>query len=104
MRVVYIADDGTKFDDEFECTDYEWKQSHPLLQYIKMYDKNGNRLTDLFSEETYGNVTRIFIESEEEAKALRELSNYTGFCCYESVNSSGLWLFDEKDERFVRVG
>ena len=26
MRVIYIANDGTKFDDEWECLDYEQAQ------------------------------------------------------------------------------
>ena len=26
MRVLYIADDGKEFDNEFECEHYEWLQ------------------------------------------------------------------------------
>lgn len=38
-RVIYIADDGTEFEDEDECRDYE--TAHELLPFfenIKMWD------------------------------------------------------------------
>ena len=28
MKIIYEAFDGTQFDNEFECEDYEWKLNH----------------------------------------------------------------------------
>lgn len=25
MKVIYVADDGTQFEDEYECLNYEWR-------------------------------------------------------------------------------
>ena len=102
MTTEYIANDGTKFDDELECADYEWGQKHPYLKDIKLYDKDNNRMEDVFSEWAYARTKRIVVENEEAAKSLRELGNYTGFCCYESVSSSGSWIYDKKNERFIK--
>ena len=33
MRVVYIANDETQFDDGFDCEDYEWRLNHPGEEY-----------------------------------------------------------------------
>lgn len=102
MKIEYIANDGTRFDDEFECSDYEWKLKHPYLKDIKLYDKDNNVMEDIFSEWAYGRTQRIVVDNEEAVKSLQELSSYTGFCCYESVSSSGSWIYDVKSEIFVK--
>ena len=28
MKTIYEANDGTQFEDKFECEDYEWKLDH----------------------------------------------------------------------------
>ena len=47
MRIVYIADDGKEFDNEFECEHYEWLQNHPNLKYIKCYNEDGKLFDDI---------------------------------------------------------
>lgn len=29
MKVIYEADDGTRFTNALDCEDYEWKLKHP---------------------------------------------------------------------------
>lgn len=97
MRTVYIADDGTQFDDEFECEDYEWKLNHPHLKDVRCYDKDGNELKNIFSENTYGYSQKIIVPTDEAARDLQELSKYTGYCYYGHIAESGTWVYKERN-------
>ena len=44
MKVVYEADDGTRFDYAVDCKDYEWKLKHPTINKVKFYDSNDEEL------------------------------------------------------------
>ena len=103
MKTIYVADDGTQFDDEWECLDYEWKQQHTALSDVVMYDRDCKRLTNLFSEKTYGDVYIIDVITEEAAKALNDLGEYTGFCCYDDIKHAGTWKFNEDESTFTEV-
>ena len=103
MKVIYIADDGKFFDDEFECEDYEWKLNHPYLEDIYFFDKDNNRLSDIFSDESYGETERVVVLNEKAVKDLHDFVEYTGFCSYESINECGDWVFNEKECEFVKV-
>ena len=94
MRVVYIADDGKEFDDEFECEEYEWILKHPHLKEIKCYDKIGKPLENIVSEDTYNRCERIVVPTEECVAELSELADYAGFCDYSDITEPGIWLFD----------
>lgn len=103
MRVIYIADDGTQFDDEFDCTDYEWKLNHPHLKDVHVFNKNGTEFKDIFSEDTYNYSAKVVVTSDEAIKDLHDLATYAGYCCYEHIDTVGEWKFDERTERFVMV-
>ena len=105
MRVVYIADDGKEFDDEYECIDYEWKLKRPHLSHltdIKFYDKDDNELTDIFSEEAYSITELVVVLDEIALKELQEFADYTGFCCYEDITECGEWIFNYDEGTFVK--
>ena len=101
MRVVYIADDGKEFDDQYDCEDYEWKLNHPSLNDIRLYDGDGNELKDILSQDTYEIVMKIVVPSEIAAKDLRELGYHTGWCCYEDISEPGEWGWN--NDIFVKV-
>ena len=97
MKILYIADDGTEFDNKFDCEDYEFKLDHPFLSSICFYDSAGKELNDAFSEETYQMATKVMIPTMEAVKDLQDLRAYTGFCDYEYITEPGVWEFNEKD-------
>ena len=105
MRVVYIADDGKEFDNEFECEHYEWLQEHTNLKDIKCYDENGILYEDILSNETYEFCQKIIVPTNECAKELKDLAEYTGFCYYSHVTEKGIWKFEEYGTQrgFVKV-
>lgn len=94
MRIVYIADDGKEFDDEYDCDFYEWKLNHPYLKDINLYDKDNKKLDDIFSETTYSETEKVVVLNENAIKDLHDLSIYTGFCLYEDITECGEWIFN----------
>lgn len=106
MRIVYIANDGKEFDDEWKCEDYEWLQNHPHLNEIKCYDENGNRFEDIMEDRTYNYCKKVVVPTDECAKELSDLAHYAGYCYYEQITESGTWEFEEMgaDGRFIKVG
>lgn len=93
MKVLYIADDGTQFDDEWDCKDYEFRKNLDLDD-IEMHDKDSNRL-DPMTEETYDTVMRIVIKTEKAVEDLAKIEKYTGFIAYADVNAPGVWVYDQ---------
>ena len=106
MRTVYIADDGKEFDDEFDCENYEWLQNHPHLNDIKCYDKDGKLFEDIMADDTYNYCQMVVVPTDECAKELSDLADYTGFCYYSHIEGAGTYVYEEKgtDGRFVKVG
>lgn len=102
MKTLYIADDGKKFENEYECCNYEFGISHPHLKTIELYDRHGKKLTNPLDDETYFNFTKIIIHSEEELTDLYDAADYTGFTGYYDIKSSGTWVFDQDKEKFVK--
>ena len=49
MKVIYIADDGTQFEDKWTWEGDEWALNHKNIYNVLIYDENGNRLTDFMS-------------------------------------------------------
>lgn len=102
MKVIYIADDGKEFNNAYDCESYEWKLGHTHLNEICFYDKDGNKLDDAYSENTYNNVEIIVVPNEDAVKELQELARYTGYCYYEDIVECGEWQFNYKKETFVK--
>lgn len=103
MKVIYIADDGKEFDNEFDCQTYEWTLNHPHLKDICFYDKDNNTLDNILVQETYEITERIVVPNKDALNDLLELARYTGFCCYEDVIECGEWVFNHKRLTFVKV-
>lgn len=101
MKIIYIADDGTQFDDETDCEDYEWKLYHPHLKDVRVFDKDGNEFTNIFEEDTYNYSEKVIVPTDEAAKELQDLADYTGYCYYSHINKAGTWIFDNVQERFA---
>jgi hypothetical protein len=103
MRVIYIAEDGKEFDDEYDCQEYEWILNHPHLKDICFYDANDKTLGNITSEGTYNLADRIEVPNEEALNDLRELGEYCGFSCYEDINECGEWIFNYEQAAYIKT-
>ena len=105
MRIVYIADDGTQFDNEYECEHYEWSLNHQNIYNIQMYDGAGSILVNFSSQDTYENADKIIVPDNAALEDLHELARLTGFCYYHQIESPGTWEFrmDGYDGRYIKT-
>lgn len=102
MKIIYVADDGKTFDNGFDCEMYEWSLEHPNLKDILCYDKDNERLCDIFAEDTYYKVEKIIVPNDNTAKELQALGKYMGFSLYEFITESGEWIYDIDKQKFVK--
>lgn len=102
MRIIYVSDDGKEFNDEYECERYEWIINNPDIENIYIYDKDGNELVDLFSENTYDKSYRIEVPDESALDALHKLAEYTGFYLYRIIDGCGTYVYDKSDFTFEK--
>lgn len=104
MKTLYIADDGTEFDNEFDCENYEEIETHKEVLDIDFFDINDNPIEmtkdTVFDDRNYFNVYRIVIHSEKELSALNWLAEYCGWCEFEPeyIDSVGTWIYDDSDD------
>ena len=104
MKIIYEAFDGTQFDDEFKCTDYEWKKEHNAsFKDLIFYDIDGKvMLGDKLIENIYNNVMKIEVLSNNAVQLIQDIADYTGFCCYYDIDSIGKWSWNEKEKKFKK--
>lgn len=104
MKIIYEAFDGTQFDNEFDCEDYEWKKNHKeSLKDLRFYDDHNKILKDKLSEDTYSKVMTILVFSENGLQALKDIADYTGFSCYDVIDEIGIWKWDVETENFEKT-
>ena len=107
MKIIYIADDGKQFNNEFDCEHYEWLLNHPNLKYIKIYDEKDELIEDVLSDDAYNYAQKIIVPTDLAAKELQDWAVYAGYCYFEHITTAGTWIYEEKernDGKFVRIG
>ena len=58
------------------------------------------------ADDTYNYCRKVVVPTDECAKELSNLADYTGYCYYSHITEAGTWVFEEKgtDGKFVKVG
>lgn len=109
--IIYRADDGTDFDDEYDCRFYEWQCSvkDEESPQVVLMDANYKRLP-LDHTESYSDVYYIFIGDEKSAHFLYDIWDFDmvdvyrpDFLCGYTINP-GLYAYDEADENWYHLG
>lgn len=99
MIIKYYADDGTKFDNKFDCINYERKQlakKQELFKGLFMWGRDGNPVTDLEQVEL---AWFVFIKDQKTLNLLQEsMTLYSSFP-YEV----GSWVYDEIQDCFISL-
>lgn len=97
MRTVYIADDGTQFDNKYECETYEFNltiSDHNL----KFYDASGTLLDYPITDSHIYNLSdKVIVPDEQSLDVLRKVSDYVsdynGWCEFDDIDSIGIWMY-----------
>ena len=109
--IIYRADDGTDFDDEYDCRFYEWQCSVKDEQspQVVLMDVNYKRLP-LDHTDSYNDVYYIFIGDERSAHFLADIwdcdmvdTYRPDFLCRYTVKT-GLYAWDEENEKWYHLG
>lgn len=102
----YVAFDGTEFDYEEDCAEYEFLESaKEYANSFSLYDIARKPLEISYNEEALNKTGFIIIK---EVKAIPFLDNWMiDNCCYDTIGKSadrediencvGLWMWDEKE-------
>lgn len=97
MKIIFVADDGTWFDDEYECETYEIKikLQHNDFDDIEFYDKDNNRIiiSNIFDDNIYNLTYKVIIKSEEQFNDFSFLCRYCGWLEMEDIDSPGIWEY-----------
>ena len=105
--VIYRADDGTDFEDETECREYEFAGNTKNCQYSLL--NSCFRLLDHTIPNAYDYCSYIFVPNEQ---AMEDLSDnwdedLIGSCCPDFVGYGalpGLYAYDHDREEWFHVG
>lgn len=100
MKIIatYVAFDGTRFDDEFDCMDYEFTSQMKDCK-IRAYDNKRHRVNNWYDIDGYSNVHRIIVSDEKDLDDIRRVCEYAGI--YNEVNSIGTWVYDEDEDNWI---
>lgn len=96
MRIIYEAEDGTRFDNEEECLSYELAIDSTDLDNIIFYDEYdlGYHINkkNIYDDNIYNNCESIYIHNEAELNALLKLAKDCGWCEFETFTEPGYWV------------
>ena len=109
--VIYRADDGTDFEDEWDCKQYEWKQNCKDEDYT-LLDCHF-QILPVDETDSYEDVYFIFVPTQRSAFAL--CANWDtemiGADCPaflpwrgDQTIELGLWAWDEDLEKWYHLG
>ena len=112
MRVVYIADDGTQFEDEYECKEYEYvgkmKDKFPTTRF---YSNCGKPLQFVGTCEFCESLYYLDVRTQEEAELLHQFFIDCGFDSpwkrghwgEEVTASIGYYFYDTEEDRWRNI-
>lgn len=104
--IKYIADDGTEFEDEQECVEYEFScEAEKLEGRVWLFSSRQIPL-DIQDYSSYEDAYYIFLADDQASCTLEAL--WPDFCCYFPRNlrdaKKGLWAYDEDYDSWYHMG
>lgn len=105
--VKYVAFDGTEFDDEDECLDYEFEtKAKEYTEYFALYNRDRKPIKFCADDRTLEYTNYIVVKTEKVVSFLDDWMIDYG--CYSTIgkaadlacieNRIGLWMWDEEEE------
>jgi len=113
MREItkYEADDGTLFEDECDCLEYEWGQKMENDSHLFTLLSEKRIVLDNSTPSSYDDCYFIYLKNSKSAKALSRIwdGDIIGSYCPDFLGGwndakPGLWAFDEDADEWYHVG
>ena len=99
MKIIFVANDGKQFDDEWECEQYEASLIHTHLTSIIFYNADGETYRidtkdykNMFDEDIYNDAEKVIIHTEEELADFLWLTETCGWIEFNQIDSVGTWV------------
>lgn len=89
---IYIASDGTEFDDECACEGYEMRL---VERQMLCFDSN-------FRRTTLSNCTYAIARTDNEAESLKVVSDYWGLS-NRGLNKAGVYMYSERSDCWTNL-
>lgn len=108
--ITYKADDGTLFDDEYECFYYEKKQEWKPFQETIIFVNSERKLVETnFHNVDNGTVFGMVLLSDESAEFIKSQSEAhcigNPFDTYNQLTPvAGIYWYDDTRDRWLNVG
>lgn len=108
MEIIYIADDGTKFDDEDECLAHERKirmRKANFAENIRLFSKDKEEFIFIDGDD-YERAFFMEILTDEAAAMLEEWvrEEYNSYMFNnKTIPTAGRFYFDETNDEWVNV-
>lgn len=104
----YVANDGTEFENEYECLDYERTEGMKAIKGVKFFFENGKEITEYSNLEDLLNRSYFIIITDRNDFDKFEDLLYDEFDCnywaegWENLQGkTGLFYYDEYFDRWV---
>ena len=108
MEIIYIADDGTKFDDEDECLAHEKKirmRKANFAENIRLFSRDKEEFIFIDGDD-YERAFFMEILTDEAAAMLEEWvrEEYNSYMFNnKTIPTAGRFYFDETNDEWVNV-
>lgn len=110
----YVADDGTEFDDEWDCRHYEWQQQFDGRAKFQMLGTYYERL-DPMDAGSYEDAYFLFFPTHEAIQQCQEAWDCDMVDAYvprflnparkhHTEIDCGLWAYDDTTEEWYHLG
>ena len=109
--VKYVAFDGTEFDYEEDCADYELEtKAKEYIEYFALYDINRKPIKFCADGRVLDYTCYITVKDEKAISFLDDWMIAYGCCCTigksakceDIENRVGLWMWCEKEDTWVQ--
>lgn len=100
MKIIYIADDGTQFDNRIDCEEYEQRSFEEEIN-IKIFDYQNYLIPSSQIAIDYDYVYKIIIFDMKDLEDIKRIQQYYGF--YPDVNSIGTWIYNEDNQCWIKI-
>ena len=102
MEIIYKANDGTLFDDERECENYE-----NALECEKLKDSLfwwNHRQEPIPVSVNADELYYFYIKSEEAVDYMEEVFRDYGWSAYDELKVGGMYYWNDIEESFYHTG
>ena len=104
----WIAEDGTIFEDEGECREYEWKENTASATFTLLSDSF--RILPVDETKSYEDCWYIYLPTEKSVRQIVQCwdTDIIGACLPGPLNrwsaGAGLWAYDTDTDSWYHLG